>query len=1469
MSLERYSNIDEIREKKGLSRGITWKTEQLGDLVLDSMIVRPTETPVVELHVYTPSTETYLGGDKITDFIVKEDKLYIDYVEAFKKFNLTRGLFRTNVNVFKEVISSVEEPILQIKEISPDRREILVVTVPTVDEGLYDGIIQEYLDTYSSGMSAELAMNFGKNNFIKIIGHKDWIYENDMVLRLYEPLPDDVLLNARFSIVEKLADPYIDDISLDLVPIPIEPNILQGPNWEVDSGYTTLTETDFRNWTQLLDANTSTSQKVIDKIFSGSLSGAELGIDYTAFDNFVYYGSAEERLINFKQKLQNIEYYNTRLDTLNTTSGSSSGSLSKNIKLTTKRRDNVIGMFTSFERWLYNEPTASIYTFGETGSFIGADGYAVTPWPKYMSASRYFPYTTDHARSEAWYNGFVATASLYDQENASALIKTIPMHIRQDTNNDQYEKFVNMIGEHFDIPWTYIKNSLKATKFEEHPKRGIDSDILLEVAKSMGYQLTNGKQATQLWQYKLGTDSTGSFASTGSIFSASDEEITAEVWRRTVNNLPYLLKSRGTSNAIKALMNIYGIPQSILSIREYGGPKVSNSWPALIEDRYSYAIRYNSGSYLKYNATHISSSMNDWGIERGNGVIPVMTREWRFRPYTGSSMIMYTQLSSSGDPLTQIALEYTGAYSGSDTYGRVTLAMANGSGSLPMTASTDWIPLYNGEFWNIAYDIGDDNSPYNSGSNTDTTYRIRVQHSSDYIRGKISHSGSLSLTPTDSSHYLSWSNPTVGSTNVVYVGGNTGSRDARKVNIYLTSSLNTTMPGLFSGSMQEYREWLEVLTQDTFDIHTKNPTSYVSGLDPTSSYDTLVRQHTLGSETIGFDLSTNATIISSSHPNQNIKDFTGAAANSTNISAYEFSSPDDPERGNFIPVEEVYYIDGISMGATNFRSNKVRLESNTLVRALSPIVTAEQSSYDYSPVDSNKLGLFYSFADQVNKDIFNQIGRVELDDYIGDPDDEFDMDYPDLKFFAKNYWKKYTNSSDINAFIRIFSQFDFSLFNQIKQNLPERVDEATGMLIEPNSLERSKVLVTKRPGITNPQYDARVNQIQPTASGKYEDININGEIDRQVLIVSGTYLDEYTGNTMLGHGTGSMQYCTIANYPADERPIATASLLEVSKDKHPNIVLDEPDWPTTITSNNWTVVAGSNYTDTDPAALWDNDDDGGVLRVSLNAGFPTASGAYSKQVRLKYDTTSNFDVKYNLHMHWACTASTAATVRAKFNFIKLEDPTDIDSRIINTYASHEEQIRAVAASSNVSGSFIIPNVIVPRDENVYVAVQVRRGTLTWSGPLPAGTTMVLLNEVRLEKEIVEVCHSPLQQYVDGCRTSDIYKRVVYHYSGSNVSDDLQKRNAYHATSQSKGMFYSRSLDDACYRDDFFTQEQNMYYNGTQLVGPSINGATNIAALGNLPVIEVFETNPNQIFYSKRPAQSSAGRIRVPGNISIR
>ena len=83
-------------------------------------------------------------------------------------------------------------------------------------------------------------------------------------------------------------------------------NVLKGPNLKVDTTHGTVTETDFRNWNQLLDANSGVAQEIVDNIFSGSLEGEKLGIDYTGFDNFIHYSSARERIDNFIYKLQRI-----------------------------------------------------------------------------------------------------------------------------------------------------------------------------------------------------------------------------------------------------------------------------------------------------------------------------------------------------------------------------------------------------------------------------------------------------------------------------------------------------------------------------------------------------------------------------------------------------------------------------------------------------------------------------------------------------------------------------------------------------------------------------------------------------------------------------------------------------------------------------------------------------------------------------------------------------------------------------------------------------------------------------------------------------------------------------------------------------------------------------------------------------------------------------------------------------------
>jgi hypothetical protein len=57
--------------------------------------------------------------------------------------------------------------------------------------------------------------------------------------------------------------------------------------------------------------------------------------------------------------------------------------------------------------------------------------------------------------------------------------------------------------------------------------------------------------------------------------------------------------------------------------------------------------------------------------------------------------------------------------------------------------------------------------------------------------------------------------------------------------------------------------------------------------------------------------------------------------------------------------------------------------------------------------------------------------------------------------------------------------------------------------------------------------------------------------------------------------------------------------------------------------------------------------------------------------------------------------------------------------------------------------------------------------------------------------------------------------------------------------------------------------------GTQLIAPGINSPSVNAALSNTPVIEIYEVNPNQIFYNRTPEQPTAGNRLDPGNLSIR
>ena len=109
---------------------------------------------------------------------------------------------------------------------------------------------------------------------------------------------------------------------------------------------------------------------------------------------------------------------------------------------------------------------------------------------------------------------------------------------------------------------------------------------------------------------------------------------------------------------------------------------------------------------------------------------------------------------------------------------------------------------------------------------------------------------------------------------------------------------------------------------------------------------------------------------------------------------------------------------------------------------------------------------------------------------------------------------------------------------------------------------------------------------------------------------------------------------------------------------------------------------------------------------------------------------------------------------------------------------------------------------------------------------------------------------------------------VLHYSGSATLNKFN-RNHDQTVSESLGggipskFNYSRSLAETGYLDDFFEMDERKKFLGSRLTGPGINISSDIAAINNKPVIEIFETNPNTLVYTNEPNVSN------PGNLTVR
>ena len=1058
-----YQNINEILSSNGPIRGARYSLNKSRRIIVPTLYtyddtINGVEKDSLELHVYHRNT-SYIGSlydikTWTVDNVNDPSTIYIDVINDIKPFNLQNSSYRIVYNFLRNQVSSRSNTTkLFIAEISRDRKEItLALTNP--NDNTQQTKLAQFVLNYMSPKKylSNTVLNFGQNRLVDIVNVTSDGNVNHFYVKLFNRLPEYADLRTECWVQSQILKPYIDQVDIIDVAPPEEKNLnkLRGPNYRVESNYNMSSDTELKSWNDLLSENVSTSQEILNKVIYGDNKTVKLNIDYTYFENFVFYSSARDRVENFYYKIQLSERYKEQLDNLAGYIGATT-ELETNIVSITNLREKLIAGFDDWEKWLYYE------------EYTNAPGI-INPFPKIQvydladistKSGKYRLYKTTDPIVVSWYDSLVLLADDYDSQNKNSLYSVLPENIKSDAQNEQFHTFVNMVGHHFDVVYTYVNHILKKNKRDENPKNQMSQDLVQAVTNNFGWKLSSNTQDKDLWSYALGLnqENDASYNVLGQKYNKTEEERTKEVWRRILNNLPYIQKTKGTSRGIRALLAAYGIPQTLISIREYGGAYNPNSLE-LGKSLYEKSTYYlNFLGYTNITANQYIELPWEKVKYKSEWVYPdTVTFRWKMNPekiysYAGYENQTLLQKESGSN----VNWFVTANKNGTDV-GKGSITFYIGDGTTYLSAS-----IYDDYFY--------DDIPINLMIRREVTSdSASLNQKYDFIV-KTEKYGKLSIERSASIYVT-------GSVNPEY---NEAWASDGKLVIGKGSNIET-FNDLFA-SVFELRYWSNQLSEESFNNHVLAARAY-NGNDPTSSFYDLQAQWKFWQP---IDLAVTTSIVSS-HPNQKEKTFY-SSSKVAYLNGFTLSS--------FEATTEIYNMDTANLGANTDYSQKVRIDNASLNGALNMHTSYENSILKMNAPDSNRLMVAFSPQTIINEDIYEAIGDVDLSEYIGDYDTIDSDEYTKLNRFAEEYWKKYDNKNDFNAYISIISQFDLSVFEQIAQTLPARVNELLGLVIEPNILERSKVVASKKMSAeSNDFYDETdVIDTKPTVPASYDSKN--------------------------------------------------------------------------------------------------------------------------------------------------------------------------------------------------------------------------------------------------------------------------------------------------------------------------------------------------------------------------------------------
>jgi hypothetical protein len=993
---------------------------------------------------------------------------------------------RYNVELFDEG-DKVKIPIRLIP-VNEDSREVVegkVERIPIIfDKGDFNIPRQVAINRLAEGFISQFSnCQFDESNYLTNLLHlgdgnnqviTTWVgSENSLILKLYEPLPANITTNQKVWITKIQSKPIIDTISLvgdgDLSCPP-----LQGPNFslEVDTGL------GYQVFDDLLASDSVTNTSLIQKYITNTgIDTEKLNIQYANgsnfnFDKFIHFGSAEERIKNFWYKIELLESYQAKYIQLTTTQIElgfilAEGTGQDGYIIVTESDDNLQLDGTTTTAVTAVESTKQLDNINNLiGSFDGFENYLYTStsdigYPK--SGNSILP-STD-SLSIAWYNSAVTDASLFDKNNVDYLNNNLPEFIREDYQNEDFMLFMDMLGHHFDVIWVYINGLNNLRKPEHKSDLGFSNDLVYSLLESLGWEGKKAYDSQNLWEYALGQYRDGTQK-----YGRSLKDANEEIWRRVINNLPYLLKHKGTSRSLKAVMACYGVPQSLLTIMEFGGPTDptdGGTQPFTFEDRTSALVFEGS--------QNIELPWNGSVLDADNGDI-TMEMNVKFNESVNHNLIKSTDGTDTYFELE--AIQTTGSF------GKIKFSVSSSSDihSLEIPESK----IFDGKYKTIAVTKDVD-------TNSSSSINLYLKESSNdrlIINKNVSLFTSASLDWTSSD------------------------------TLFLASSASL--------AMDEFRLWKDSLDDNIITTHTKQPDSIAGNNYTASSEDMLVR--------FDFEYPKNR-FEDSSILNVALSTEYGVSTGTLNNFSDESTYPYNHEVYERSVTAQVP-----SLGFN--QADKIRFESQTLVNDLSYKVRATKKSLDRAPVDSSRLGLFFSPIKELNMDIIKSFGNFNIDNYIGAPEDEYKYEYTELKDVRDYYFQRLNR--DIYEYIRLIRYIDKSLFDVLEDLVPARAKVSKGLLIEPHYLERSKTKwgkPTSEVQHANLIGDFQSNVIVASIEDKKDiylestytkvEANVDGDTDTNLSYQYDNYDANVDGDTDVNLASTNPQYDSIIDVEDD------------------------------------------------------------------------------------------------------------------------------------------------------------------------------------------------------------------------------------------------------------------------------------------------------------------------------------------------